>query len=567
MRKQRSLFRFFIACMLMGTYTHLCKGQEIDLRPVASKYAIINATLIPAPGEVLQNGTILVEGGLIKSVGSDLKIPADAWVIDADSMYVYAGFISGLSHIGVEKPEETQPEDDKKLTGNPSYKRAGITPNTSVRSMLQSSERSISDFRKLGFTAAHSVPHDGMIAGKGAILLLAGSTGEEMLIADETSMFAQFAGAGGVYPNTVIGVMAKYRDLYRKASQGLSYLKIYSANSAGRQRPESDATIEGLYPVVAKELPVMYKAEDIKDVMRALTLHKELDFNMILGEVQQGWDAIPSIKAAKVPVFLSLDLPEWKEEAKDEDNETTESSEDESEKTQKEVEQEALEKRQLNLIEKYYNQAKLFNEASIPFGFSTLEVKAKDFKGTLLKMVELGLSEEQALAALTTQPAEILGLSDKMGTIEAGKMANFFIADTSYFTEDAAIKYVFVDGKKYEYESKKKKGKSDTEAAEIDASGAWSYTTDTPQGEGSGLISIKGADGDYSGTITVSYNKSTNVIENLEVNGSTISFSFQLNMGEQITVEVSMEVDGDTFEGTLSVAQFGSFPMEGSRTP
>ncbi|MEQ9006468.1 MAG: amidohydrolase, partial [Ekhidna sp.] len=69
------------------------------------------------------------------------------------------------------------------------------------------------------------------------------------------------------------------------------------------------------------------------------------------------------------------------------------------------------------------------------------------------------------------------------------------------------------------------------------------------------------------GTITVSFNGSTNDLENVVVDGNNVSFSFKMNMGEEITVDISMDIDGDSFEGTLSVAAFGSFPMEGSREP
>ncbi len=219
------------------------------------------------------------------------------------------------------------------------------------------------------------------------------------------------------------------------------------------------------------------------------------------------------------------------------------------------------------MIKNYYTQAGKFRNSGVKFGFSTMDVKSKDFKETLLKIIENGLSHDQALAALTTEPASILGVSNQMGTIEAGKMANLVVSDTAYFTKDSNVRFVFVDGVKYEYEAKKKKKKKSNGGEAVDAAGVWNYTTETPQGNGSGVITIKGTPGDYSGTITVSFNGSTNDIENVVVDGNNVSFSFKLNMGEEITVDISMDIDGDTFEGTLSVAAFGSFPMEGSREP
>ncbi|MEO9485597.1 MAG: amidohydrolase family protein [Ekhidna sp.] len=568
MRKRNSLFRSVFLILLMGIAPFISVSQDSDLKPVTNKYAIKNATIVQAPGKTIQNGSILIEDGIIKAVGSNISIPADTWIVNADSMFVYAGFISGLSNIGVKKPEDNNDRGDRKLTGNPSDERAGITPGNSVRDFLDVSEKSIGDFRKLGFTASHSVPHKGMLPGTGAIVLLDGSTGDNMVVKDNASMFAQLSGAGGVYPNTVIGVMAKYRDLYRKATQARTYQSKYNLNPNGMERPIPNATIEALYPVVSKQISVSFKAESVKDLMRVIALQRDLGFNMILGEVKQGWDAISAIKGTGAPVFLSLDLPEWKDDEKKKDEEKKdEGKESDKEPTAEEIEEIALKSRQNAMINNYYSQAGKFSSNGVRFGFSTLGVKSKDFKGNLLKVIENGLSEDKALAALTTEPASILGVSSMMGTIETGKMANLIISDTAYFTKDANVRFVFVDGKKYDYEAKKKKKKKSNGEEAVDAAGTWNYTTETPQGNGSGVITINGTSGDYSGTITVSFNDSTNDIDNVVVDGSNISFSFKLNMGEEINVDISMDIDGDSFEGTLSVPAFGSFPMEGSRDP
>ncbi len=576
MQKIDSFFRSVVLVLLMGLIPFISTSQDIDLKPVTSKYAIKNATIVQAPGKIIQNGTILIENGIIKAVGSNISIPTDAWIVNADSMFVYPGFISGLSNIGVAKPEEKDTKDDRKRTGTPTDERAGITPGNSARNMLKANDKSIGDFRKLGFTASHSVPHNGMLPGMGAIVLLGGSEGENMIIKDEASMYSQLSGANRVYPNTVIGVMAKYRDLYRKSSQAQEYQKRYDSNPNGMERPAPNATLEALYPVVSKQMPVSFRAESVRDIMRVIALQRDLGFKMTLGEVKQGWDAISAIKSTGASVFLSLDLPEWKdEEEKDEDTKSEEGDDkaekeeeeekEEKEPTRAELEEKALKERQMAMIKNYYTQAGKFNSNGVKFGFSTLNVKSKDFRSNLLKVIENGLSEDQALAALTTTPASILGVSNIMGSIEAGKMANLMVSDTAYFSKKANVRYVFVDGVKYEYEGKAKKNKKKNGEETVDASGTWDYITKTPQGEGSGVITIKGTPGSYSGTITVNFNGSTNEIQDVEVDGNNVTFSFKLKMTEEVTVDISMDIDGDTFEGTLSVANFGSFPMEGTK--
>lgn len=566
MQKRNRIISCVLLLLLVAVSPPYLSAQSDQLRPVTDKYAIKNVTIVQAPGKVISNGSILIENGIIKAVGSSISIPADAWTVEADSMFVYAGFISGLSSIGVVEPKDEREELDDELTGTPPYDYAGITPDRSVRSVLSEAEKSIKDFRALGFTAAHTASDGGMLPGTGSVILLGGSTANDMLVKENISMFSQFKGADGVYPNTVIGVMAKYRDIYRKASQALAYQKRYQSNSTGMERPESDEVLEAFYPVVSKSMPVMFRTEGIKDIMRAKALQKDLGFSIMFGEVRQGWDAIPYFKSLGSPVFLSLDLPEWKEEEKSEESDDGSDGEEEKEPTSEELEKQALQKRQNEIVKRYYTQASQYSSNGVRYGFSTLKVKPKDFKANLLKVIENGLTEDQALAALTTQPARILGLSNTMGSIEVGKMANLIISDTAYFSKDSNVRYVFVDGVKYEYEVKKKKKKK-SGGEPVDVAGAWSYSTETPQGNGEGVITIKGTPENYTGTMTLSFNNSTNDIEGIVVNGNNLSFSVKTNVGQEITIEISMDIDGDTFEGTLSVAEFGSFPMEGSKEP
>lgn len=567
------LNRLFTVILLVsgwGGFFCAVYAQDSDLRPVSSTYALTNATIIQAPGRVIENGTIVMANGVITSIGRDVSIPATAVVIRADSMYIYAGFIAGLSNIGVEKPKNEEQKDDRKLTGMPTYERAGITPDVNVRDLLKNTEKSIESYRELGFTAAQTVPHSGMMAGKGGIILLGGyPTSKSMLLKENTTLFSQLVGANGVYPNTVIGVMAKYRDLYKKAVQAKAYQARYESDGNGMERPHFDKMLTSLYPVVSRQMPVSFRAEDALDILRVLALKQELGFNLALAEVKQGWDIIPQIKATGASVFFSLDLPEWVEEKEpDTEGEEEEMKEDAGATDAsrwKRQERELLEKRKKAMIKNYYTQPSVFVRHGVKFGFSTLGAKPKDFKKNMINIIGNGLSEDQALAALTTYPSEVLGVASVMGTIDRGKLANLIVTDGAYFDEKSSVRYVFVDGVKYEYEARQKQKTSDEE--DVDPVGAWSYSAQTPEGELSGVITITKSGGSYEGTVSLSYNQSTNDIVDLLVDGSTVSFSFTTNVPENITVAVSMKVEGDTFEGTIFTDDFGSFPMEGFRDP
>lgn len=539
-------------------------AQDEEIAPVTGTYAITNVNITQAPGRKIEMGTVLVKDGLIISVGKSVTIPPEAKIIKADSMYLYAGFIDGLSHVGVEKPKEKEDEDVDDPS-NPPNDIAGIQPDRDVRSLLNPTDKSVDDWRKLGFTAAHVVPEGKMLPGSGSIVLLAGETPDDMVYKSGTSLFSQLRGASGIYPNTVIGVMAKYRDLYRNASYAKSYKQRYEQDGAGMDRPVSDRVLEAFYPVIDKRIPVAFKAESVLDIQRVLTLKNELGFNLMLGEVKQGWDVIDKIKGANASVFLSLELPELKEE-KESDSSETEESDAKKELTAAEQEQKRLEERKKQMIMNHYNQPALLTARGVTFGFSTLEAKSKDIKSNLSKMVENGLSEDAAIAALTTSPAQLLGLSKTMGTVDAGKIANLVISDKPYFDQKSNVKMVFVDGQLFEYDEKPNKKKSDGE--DIDPRGKWSYSTETPQGATTGTLTITGDEGNYSGEMTNSQTSEATNITDIEISGNSLTYSFNIDAGgNTLSISVSVTIDGDTFEGTMTIGSYGSFPVEGEKIP
>lgn len=559
---KRSIFLLLWALPVL-----LMAQDDKALAPVTRTYAITNVNIIQAPGRKVDMGTVLIKDGIIKSVGKNISIPAEAIVIKADSMYVYAGFIDGLSRAGVEKPKEEKNRERPKDPGNPTPERAGITPQNDVRNSLNVNEKSIEELRALGFTTAHVVPYGGMLPGAGSIILLGGKSADDMVLAPKVTFYSELTNAERVYPATVIGVMAKFRELYRQATLSKNYEALYASNRTGLERPTSDRVLEAFYPVIDKRTPVLFKSEKILDIQRVLTLQNDLGFTLMLAEVKEGWDVINKIKAANTKTFLSLDLPEEKKEEKKNEKKDDKTKKEEKPKSAIDLEKEALEKRKAEFTAKYTAQALSFQKAGVVFGFSTLSAKTKDIPSNLRRMVAAGLTEDQALAALTTNPAQLLGLSDRMGTIDNGKMANLVITDKSYFNEKAKVRYVFVDGVLYTQEIKEEK-KGDKDGKKIDAKGTWSYSTETPQGSNSGKIKLKNDGGSYSGSISSNMSDKETELENISVDGNKISFSFDYQMGSNtVTIEVSLTVEGDSFEGSMAVGTFGSFPMKGTKDP
>jgi imidazolonepropionase-like amidohydrolase len=411
---------------------------------------------------VIEKGTVLVRDGLIAEVGPAVTIPFDAERIDGDSLIVYAGFIDGLSHAGIPAPPEDRsgPGGANLNRANPTNEQAGIQPDRAAPDLIDPKDKAIEELRKAGFTAAHVVPRGQMLPGSGALVLLAGDDANDMVVKRDVSMFAQIEGANRVYPATPMGVMAKMRQLYREASRRQQIESAYAANATGMIRPEYDPVYYAFFPVIEGDLPVYFYTEDALDIYRGLRLHQTLGFPMVLTGLSQAFESVDLLLDADLPLFLTLDLPELPKKDEAKADSTTENAElppydptlHVTDHTNTDTERINLRARQMIYYREYLSTAASFHNAALNFGFSTKDVKPENIQANLRKMIENGLPEEAALAALTVQAADILEVTRSMGTIDSGKMANLVVATGPLFQEKTKIKYVFVDGVKFEYD-------------------------------------------------------------------------------------------------------------------
>ena len=536
-------------------------GQdEQELSPVTRTYAITNVNIIQAPGRKIDMGTVIIKDGLIKAVGKGIAIPAEAIVIKADSMYVYAGFIDGMTRAGVSKPKEENRERVKD-PGNPTPERAGITPYVDVRFSLNPADKALEDLRNAGFTTAQVVPYGNLFPGQAAVILSGGRSADGMVLVGRSSMYSELTGASNVYPTNLLGVMATWRDVYRKAVQAKAYEGVYASNRSGLERPIADRNLEALYPVIDQKLPVIFKTERLLDVNHVLTLKKDLGFTAVFADVKDAWPIINAIKGSGAKTFLSIDLPE---EVKKDDKKKDEKKE--SAPSTAQIEKDGLEKRKAEAIQQYAAQAGAFQKAGVSFGFSTLTAKTKDIPANLRRMIAAGLTEDGALAALTTNPAQMLGLSDRMGSIDNGKMANLVITDKSYFNEKAKVRYVFVDGVIYTMDVKETK-KSDPNA-NVEVEGSWSTVTESPQGKAEGKMTFKKEGSNYSGKVSGGRLPAPVDLTDVSLDGNILTFKYSMTFGtNSVTISGEVTVDGDSFKGTISFGQNRTAPIEGTRDP
>jgi adenine deaminase len=202
----------------------------------------------------------------------------------------------------------------------------------------------------------------------------------------------------------------------------------------------------------------------------------------------------------------------------------------------------------------------------VKFGFSSIDVKTASVQANLRRMIKAGLTEDQALAALTTSPAEILGMSDRLGTIDNGKIANLTISDKPYFNEKSKVRYVFIDGQPFKMEVKDAKKASDGKAEIV---GTWSVSVETPQGKTSSNVTFTKDGSNYAGKVSGGMMPAAIDMKKVELDGTNLKYSYTFTMGgsQQINVEVDATVDGESYSGTANVGSFGNFALEARKDP
>jgi len=580
-----------IACILLSQ----AASSQIDYDniPDVTTTVLINDVHIQvSPVDSFGLGDILIKDGIIIQVAKSIDAPYDAEVIEADSAYAYAAFIEPLSHTGIPKPEKGGEKPKVKFPGYPPNAVAGITPEKNAAELIDHKNSSVKSMREAGYAISHSVPYGRMLPGMGTIISLHGDTNEEMILQEKVSMVFQFTGARGFYPSTVIGVMAKWRDMYRKASYLDKHQNSYKSDETIRTRPKANKSLQALIPVIKKEMAVFHKTEKSKDIHRAIALQKDLDYKLVLTGVKHITPAIENVKSSGAYVLLNPTLPKKEKEAKDKEKDKKKDKKEEKKGEAKDIgteggkstgsddkkakkkkkkkddpETKALKAKKKKSYDAYIAQAGELEKIGVPFAFSMMDAKVGDLNKNIRTMMKAGLTREGALAALTTHPAKILGIDAVSGTIHKGKMGNIVITDKPLFEEKTAVRYVFVEGHKTEIEKKKeKKDKSGDSDGEVKSSlvGKWSYEVEVPGDTQTGMMEISS-----DGKIEIVADDTPGEVDEAispEFDDDNVTFELPVDMGgTMMNLGFDLTFDGDSFEGTVDVGQFGSFPISGSK--
>lgn len=573
---RRMTLRFGLAALavLLALPTVSAQGisNNTPRRPVTTTVALTNARVVQAPGRVLDRATVVIRDGRIVAVGENANVPFDAHVIEADSFTVYAGFVDALGYAGVPKPEDPPPYEGDR--GDPPRERAGLLPDRDVRGAYDPDHADVKALREAGFTAAHIAPRDGMLSGQGSIVLLRDpgrmEAAEGVVLAGPTSLVARIDPASGVYPGTTMGVLSVLRETVENARRQQAARTAFDERPGDTMRPRYDPVLTGLEPLLDGDRQLVFAVDDWLDGFRALRVTDELELSPILAGVPDTAPLIDRLRTSGTAVFAPLALPDTIKAdstvlaaelptttspggvAFVTDRRTASYRDTEAERT-------ALLVQQRGAVRSAEQSPARLAEAEIPFAFATLDAKPKDLRANLRRMIAAGLAPDGALAALTTAPAQLLGLGGTLGTVERGKLANLIVATGDVFSDSTDLRFVLVEGVVHEIDKAKATPAAD---GEVKAEGTWDFSV--PEAQQFGTLVIE-KDGDtYTGTLTTADGE-TDPLENVTLDGSTLTFSLQVDDVGLATVTGT--ITGSEFEGTADLGPVGSFPMTATRRP
>lgn len=397
--------------------------------------AIRDAHVVTGSGSELPKATVLVRDGLIEDVGPNVSIPADAWVIDGTGLTVYPGLIDGLSTWGIPPIAPTTGANTAAAQATPPKPIHGPEdrPQTyafqRAADLVSPADRRLDAARAAGFTTAATFPNRGIFEGLGAIVNLAGERPGDMVVAQPIGQqIVMRNGGGGIgraFPASLMGNISYVRQLYLDLDQYKQAKTLYAQHASGAKRPEYDHDLEAL----AESPRLLLPADEEQQVSRMLHFGKELKTPFVLYGMHESFKCIEQLKAAKVPVLLSL---KWPEKPKDSDPANIPNYRD------------------LEIRSQAPATPALLLKAGVPFAFFSDGIEsAADLKKAIKKSIDAGLPRNEAVKALTMNVAEIYGVSDRIGSLDKGKIANILVTRGEAFDDKTTVEYLFIDGKEF----------------------------------------------------------------------------------------------------------------------
>jgi imidazolonepropionase-like amidohydrolase len=510
-------------------------------------FAITNARIVTVSVATIPAGTVVIRDGLIESVGENVKIPADARVIDGTGLTVYPGLFDAYSNLGIPARATTQPGQTQTTqpVSNSNYPD-GLRPEDSVITVLKAGDAQFETNRNAGFTTVLTVGRDGVFNGQSAVINLAGDSVSAMIIRAPFAEHVTFRTLGGTYPTSLMGSYSALRQMLLDAKRLQEWKKLYAANPLGTRRPPQDASLEALFPVIDGAMPVVMNANTENEIIRALDLAKEFNLKAMIAGGQEAWKVADRLKNQNIPVLLSLNFPKR------------------TAAVSTEADAEPLEI--LRLRAETPKGAARLQAAGVKFAFQSGGMTSiGDFLTNAAKAIENGLDRAAAIRAMTLGSAELLGVDNRLGSIETGKIANLVVVRGDIFAKDKTIAHVFVDGKMFEQKEKPKTVTSTTTGSVTNVGGNYNITVQIAGQPAQWTFNFTQQESILTGNVVTP--NGSKPIKDGKVTADSFNFSASIELGNSTNdVVFNGKITGNQISGTVSTTA-GAFPFSGTKIP
>ena len=406
-------------------------------------FALTGADVVVRPGERLTAANVVVRDGRIVSVGA-APPPAGATVIDCAGLTVYPGLIEPFLTVDVPAPEA--PASD-------AYWHPMVLPQRRALDGNGVPEADRVALRKLGFVAAGIVPTGGIVKGTSAVVLLDDPAPgqQQRIVRDRAYAVASLQSSGGGHPNSQMGAIALLRQSLADADWWWRCMATLGNDpTLTATAPPGSGSLAAL--ALQRELPLWLDARDELEALRLVQVAREFERKAVIVGSGMEFRRVAALAALRSPVVVPLHLPDPPDVG------TAAAAE-------------AVTLRQLLTWEQAPTNARRLLAAGLRIAFTTAQLPDRgEFRGNQHKAMQCGVDADAALAALTTVPAELLGVQAQLGTVEAGKLANLVVAEGDLFEPKTKIRDVWVGGRRHVVDAPADEG----------LDGTWTWTTGWP---------------------------------------------------------------------------------------
>ncbi len=452
-------------------------AKELHRNPPRA-WALTNATVHAAPGKMIENGTVVIRDGMITAVGSKVKIPKQATILDMDGKHIYAGFIESWLDVNTVKKD----------TSLQAHWNSNMRAYLKGADLFHPKEKTLKELRSIGFTTAHVTPKGGIFQGTSGLVQL-GET-PKILSNDIAQVIEYAAGGWGSkeYPTSLLGAIAFIRQGFYDAEWYGKSKSILGKYPDGNEPIQADRSLKVLSQA-KKMKPVIFRTGNELYIDRSSNIADEFGLNLWIKGNGYEYRRIDEMPASFL--IVPLNFPGRPEVA------------DPHQALQYSTEQ-------LKHWDLAPDNAAKLADAGFHFALTTSDLKdKKSFRKNLARSVNRGLDEANALAALTTNPAEEFGQSKRLGKVAPGFIANLLITDGNYFDGKSTINAVWIDGNEYEI-------KPDPL---VDVAGDWTLK----EGKNEWFLMLKKTPKGFSGELKI--DEKALKLANVKVDQDRIAFS------------------------------------------